>query len=102
MLRSSSAKKVNGCGNGSAAEEADVFSEAELEGSAVIGGRRQASDSVTLLNEGGKDYGSAANGAGGASNVGIRALSVFESCLLACQIHGQIHRNYRDGMKGVP
>ena len=74
-LRSASSKKVNGCGGGEAAgaAEADLAASEAEDGSAVIGGRRQASDSVTLLNEGGKDYGSA-NGAG-ASAVGIRALS---------------------------
>ena len=73
-LRSASSKKVNGCGGGdAAAAEADLAASEAEDGSAVIGGRRQASDSVTLLNEGGKDYGSA-NGAG-ASAVGIRALS---------------------------
>ena len=66
-LRSASAKKVNG----EAEAEADLASDED--GSAVIGsgGGKQSSDSVTLLSEGGKDYGSAANGAGGASTVGL-------------------------------
>ena len=69
-LRSASAKKVNG-----EAAEADLASDED--GSAVIGGGggKQSSDSVTLLSEGGKDYGSAANGAGGASTVGLQGLS---------------------------
>ena len=60
-LRSAAASKkgVNGAANG----EAELASDED--GSAVIGEcGKQAGDSVTLLNEGGKDYGSAANGAG--------------------------------------
>ena len=60
-LRSAAASKkgVNGAANG----EAELASDED--GSAVIGEcGKQAGDSVTLLNEGGRDYGSAANGAG--------------------------------------
>ena len=68
-LRSSSAVAASGKANGAA--EA-----AEEEGCAVVGDRRHGScDSVTLLAECGKDYGSAnGGGGGGPSTVGRRAL----------------------------
>ena len=75
-LRSAASKKgVNGA---AAAGEAELASDED--GSAVIGDGKQATgDSVSLLNEGGKDYGSAANGAGAS------AVRAKELCPTVCE-----------------
>ena len=81
-LRSAASKKgVNGAAAGGEAELAS-----DEDGSAVIGDGKQATgDSVSLLNEGGKDYGSAANGAGAS------AVRAKELCRTVCECLATSH-----------